>query len=124
MSCDCVSQDIGLFQKRDQTVRITITGPGDLTGAKIWFSVKDDKADIDTDALITKKTANNGGTDLQAKVTDGPNGIVEVYIAKEDTAAIDPGDYWYDVVLENSSGKRMQGVTPSRFTIMRPNTLT
>jgi hypothetical protein len=117
-------QGIAIFQKRDQTIRATITGPGDITGAKIWFTVKRDKADIDTDALITKKSQNNGGSDADAKVTDGPNGIVEVYIARDDTDHLDPGDYWYDVVIENVSGKRMQAVVPSTFTIMRPGTLT
>ena len=122
-TCDC-EQSVAIYRKRDRTLRITITGPGDLTGAKIWFSVKRDLDDEDADALIVKKSANNGGDDTEAKVYDGENGIIEVYIVPDDTEEIDEGDYWFDVVIETSSGRRLEAVGPSRFRILQPVTVT
>lgn len=123
MTCDC-EQSVAVYKKRDRTLRITLTGPGDITGAKIWFSVKKEKTDIDTDALITKKSLNNGGSDAQTMVTDGPNGVLEVYIVPDDTDHLAEGDYWFDVVIETSVGRRLEAVVPSRFRILQPVTLT
>ena len=123
ISCDC-EQSVAIYRKRDRTLRITITGPGDLTGAKIWFSVKRELGDDDADALIVKKSANNDGDDTQAKVYNGEDGIIEVYILPEDTEDIDEGDYWFDVVIETSSGRRLEAVGPSRFRIIQPVTMT
>jgi hypothetical protein len=95
-----------------------------LTGAKIWFSVKEDNDDPDGEALFTKKSANNGGSDAEAKVIDGPNGIIEVYILPDDTADIEAGDYLFDVVIETASGRKLEALGPSRFRILQPTTLT
>jgi hypothetical protein len=122
-SCSC-EQSVSIYQKRSLTLKITITGPGDLTDYKIWFSVKQYREDTDVDALITKKSLNNGGADTEAKVVDGPNGIIEVYIVPTDTDGVTPGDYLFDVVLESPTGSRMQAITPSNFSILRPITVT
>ena len=122
-TCDC-EKNVSMYRKRNRTIKFTITGPGDLTSAKFWFSVKTDKDDTDEDALIMKKSANNDGSDEQIKVTDGPNGVVEVYIVPEDTDDIEAGSYLFDLVLETEAGRRLQGVPPSSFKILQPTTLT
>ena len=121
-TCSCDST-VQIFRKRDRAIRVTVTGPGDLTGAKIWFSVKADLDDADGNALIVKKSANNNGSDEQAKVTDGPGGILEIYILSEDTENINEGDYWFDVVLEVDT-RKIEAVKPSRFRVVQPVTMT
>ena len=123
-TCDC-DITVKVFRKRDRTIRVTISGPGDLTDAKVWFSVKRELGDVDVEALITKMSANvTDGGDEQAKVIDGPNGILEIYIIQGDTADISEGDYWFDVVVETSSGRRLEAVRPSRFRVVQPVTMT
>lgn len=124
-----------MWKKRDETIQVTLYSyyvsagdsnnvPYDLTSAKIWFTVKSEKDDADASALIVKKSANNGGSDAQAKVTNATGGILEVYIDRGDTDDLDQGDYWYDVVIENQSGKRLQAIGPARLSIDQPVTVT
>ncbi len=119
---------IECYKKRSKTIRVTVqvstSVPLDLTGALIWFSVKRDNDDADTDSLISKKNLDNGGSDAEAQVVDGPNGILEVYIDPTDTEAMEAGDYKWDVVIETAAGRRKQAVNPSRFSIFQPTTLT
>lgn len=123
MSC-CTDTKVAVYRKRNRTIRITLTGPGDLTGAKIWFSVKDEKSDPDNDALILKKNLAAGGTDDQAKVIDGPNGIIEIYIVPTDTVSMSAGDYLYDVVIETAAGRKLEAIEPSTFRLIDPVTVT
>ena len=134
----CTGTKIEINKKRDKTIRITLAGPGDLTDAKIWFSVKDDTDEPDTEAYITKKSANNGGSDAQAKVVEAyiqdndPNsptykqmvGIIEIYLVPDDTQDMEVGDYLYDVVIETNIPRRLQAVRPSTFTVLQPVTNT
>ena len=115
----CCEKNIEMFLKRDRTIRITVSGAGDLTGSKIWFAVKEDKDDSDDDAIIMKKSANNDGSADQADVVDGPGGVIEVYIKPEDTSAIDPGVYIYGVAIETSSGRLLQVVDPSKISFKK-----
>lgn len=134
----CSGTTLGVFRKRDRTVRVTLAGPGDLTDAKVWFSVKMDDGDIDADALIAKKSIEAGGSDSEIKITQpyykdtDPDsstygqwvGTFEIYIEPDDTADIDPGSYLYDIVVETAAGRRLEAVAPSRFEIWQPVTLT
>lgn len=122
MSCyECPS--ISIFAGRDQTVQFTLTTgevPYDLTGAKVWLTVKDETADPDSEALILKRSLDAGGADTEVNIVDAENGILEVYFVPADTVDLDTGDssaYWFDVVVENSEGKQIQAVQPSRFTV-------
>lgn len=125
-SCICAGADVEVHKKRDRTLRLTIKNSdvGDITGSKLWMSVKERIEQADIDAVITKKSLNNGGSDSQAKVIDGANRIVEFYILPADTVALHEGDYWWDAVIELPSGRRLQLVPPSRFTVVTPVTVT
>lgn len=124
-TCVC-SEGVTIYKGRDRTLRATITTDvGDITGAKLWFSVKKEVSDADTDAVIIKKSANNSGSDAQAKVVDGPNRIVEFYITPTDTSALDHGNYSADAVIElPSSAKRYQLLENFEFRLRQPVTLT
>lgn len=130
MSCESCNHDRRIWKKRDETIRVTLYSdtensvPYDLTGAKIWFSIKAERDNPDAEALVTKKSANNGGSDAQAKVVDAENGVLEIYIDRTDTANLDNGSYWYDVVIENSSGKRLQAIDPASLSVEQPVTVT
>ena len=125
-ACDCSGGlVVSMYKNRNRTIRATITGPGDLTDAKIWFCVKASRTDADVDALITKKSANNGGSDSEAIVVDGPNGIIDIFIIPSDTTTMSaPVDYWFDIVIETAAGQRLEAVSPSTFRLLQPVTLT
>jgi len=125
-SCVCDGSDVEIDKMRNRTIRVTIntTTIGDITGSKLWLSVKERIEQDDADAEITKKSLNNGGADAQAMIVDGPNRIVEFYILPADTESLTEGDYWWDAVIEFASGTRLQLVPPSRFTVSTPVTIT
>lgn len=132
-TCQPCSNVVTVYRKRNHTVKVTMYNTGDLTGAKIWFSVKSSSADADAAALITKKSANNGGSDADAKVVtayaqDAETGcwysVIEVYLVEDDTKNLNPGDYLYDVVIQTSIGRKLQAVKPAPFKIEQPVTLT
>jgi hypothetical protein len=79
--------------------------------------VKRELGEPDTDALIIKRNTAAGGNDSQIKITDGPAGILYIYIKPADTVDLDAGDYWWDVVIESTIPKKMQAVSPSTFKI-------
>lgn len=123
-TCSCTS-GIEIFAGRDYTAQFTLTTstpspstPYDLTDASIWLTVKDDTSDADADALITKRNDLAGGADAQIKVVSpATDGVLEVYFVPADTNGWSEGTYWFDLVVENSAGKRVQAVAPSRFKV-------
>lgn len=129
MTVDCSScnYSVEVEKKRDKTIRVALeinSVAFDVTGASVWFSVKENLDDLDADALITKENAAAGGDDTQANITDGTGGIIEIYIKPADTVDMEAGDYWYDVVIETTVPRKLQAVSPSRFSVLQPVTLT
>lgn len=76
-------------------------GNGDpvaITGSTVYFTVKEDEYDTnasDTNALIQKTITSH---------TDAAGGITGWQLDDSDTY-IEPGKYYFDVVVEDSSGK-------------------
>lgn len=122
-TCACkTSITLYLYKGRDRTIRISIDGLGDITGFKVWFSVKSTR-DPEATALIDKRTFNNGGSDNQILITDGPNGILEVYIDPVDTTDLEYKDYWWDLVVGSTPPEKIrQIVDPSIFKLLKPVT--
>lgn len=114
---------VSVYRKRDRTIKVTILKPEDITGAKVWFSVKTEITDTDLAAVITKRNALNDGTDGQAKIVDGPGGVIEIYLKPADTQNLEPIEYWWDLVIETTAGKKIQVVSPSKFQILMPVTI-
>ena len=73
---------------------------------------------------ITKKSANNDGSDSEAIVADGPNRIVDFFLDETDTEDLAPATYNYDAVIEFSGGDKVQLIPPSEFIVKQPVTLT
>jgi hypothetical protein len=117
---------VAVYKTRGRTIKYTIqiktdvVDVSDLTNAEIWFTVKSDPADSTN--LIQKKTANlTGGSDLQVKVTDGPNGKIEVYISSIDTEDMESGEYKYDIAVKlDGATEPLEAVAPSTFTVKQP----
>jgi len=66
----------------------------DLSDSDIFFTVKKYSSDLDDDAYIQKDFAFVG---------DGGDGILEVYLANDETD-IEEGVYSYDVQVKNDQG--------------------
>ena len=71
----------------------------DISGAKIWLTVKRNQADADSAALLQYSTA---GVNIQ--ITDGVNGQFTVFFGSADTADL-AGTWWYDIKVRFVSGK-------------------
>jgi len=139
VSCLCDSK-VKIEKNRDKTLKLKIAGLGDITGSLIWFSVKEDKDDLDSEAVITKKNAAAGGSDTEAKVVEGYIketdetsqfynqyiGIIEIYLVPADTVDLEEGNYFYDVVMQigGGAGRKLQVMPPSGFQIRQPVTIT
>lgn len=70
-----------------------------LTGATLFFTVKEDADDLDVDALIVKETGSG------ISHTDVANGIALLSIDPEDTEDIAPGTYHWDSQIVTASGE-------------------
>lgn len=66
----------------------------DLTGAEIFFTVKEHSSDLDADAVLIKDFSFVG---------DGSSGILEVELEPTDTN-LDAKAYSYDVQVKNGEG--------------------
>lgn len=101
--------NITMFLRDDRTLSVTVNeengDPVNLTNAKLWFTVKQRATDLDTQALIRKKTASAGGSDDEIDITDATGGRAEVYIVPADTLNMNPGTYIYDVQVTLANGK-------------------
>lgn len=122
MSCLNNSEEADLLvltvvQGEDETFEIAVTDANDLaydlTGAKIYFTVR--KTWKSATAIIEKKTLNAGGTDAQILMmtpqTGATKGKAQIYIIPADTTVltndeVDEGTYVYDVWIVTAAGKR------------------
>lgn len=139
-TCLCDSK-VKIDKNRDKTLKLKIYGLGDISGSLIWCSVKEDRDEDDSEAVIVKKSSGIvGGGDEQAKVVEGyikdtdetsqfydkMIGIVEIYLVPADTVDLEEGNYFYDVVMQvgGGSGRKLQIMDASGFQIKQPVTLT
>lgn len=97
----------------------------DLTGAKIYFTVK--KRWKDVAVLIAKATSNAGGTDdqiLMLAQTGLTKGKAQIFIVPEDTSSLsntqvdDASNYVYDAWIVTTSGKHKPVRRIKSFEIM------
>lgn len=101
---------LALFIRNDRTFPVSVnystTGnPVDLTGAKIWFTVKTRPKDEDADALVFKRNTAAGGGDTEIKVTNVAGGQLDVYLVPADTENVDMGTYDYGIRVTLANGK-------------------
>lgn len=104
------SNRVTMYLRDDRTLSVAVnyesTGdPVDLTGSKLWFTVKTKTTDADTEALIMKRNTLAGGGDTEFKILDATGGLAEVYLVPADTEEMDPGIYTYDIQTILANGK-------------------
>ena len=102
--------NVTMYRGNDRSLRASINAEGtgdptDLTGAKVWFTVKERLSDLDAAAVIQKKNTAAGGSAAEIEIVDAPGGQVLIYIDPEDTDAVPAATYSFDVKVELGSGK-------------------
>lgn len=117
---------IRVFIGNDRTLTVTanykdeegnITGPVDLTGAKVWMTVKQRTGDPDSAAIFMRRNTAAGGDDSEIRViTPATNGQVEVYIVPSNTRGVGAGTYQYDIQVITSDGKTYT-ITRAKITL-------
>jgi hypothetical protein len=103
---------VTMFIRDDRTLEVSVNAntspqtPQDLTGAKVWMTVKDRTSDLDSSAHIMKRNAAAGGSDSEIKIlTPATNGQLEIYLVPADTENMNPGTYVYDVQVKLANDK-------------------
>lgn len=101
------------------TVRDAAKQTVDLTGAKVWFTVKERLEDISP--VISKRNVAAGGSALEAEVTPQTGttkGKLRIYLTPSDSANLDTTKtYVCDVWIELTSGKRHQVIKRRAFVV-------
>lgn len=87
----------------------------DLTGAKVWFTVKNRVED--TSPAISKRNTLAGGADTEVLIVTPLEGLVEIYLIPTDTTNLTATTYIADVWVELASGKRWPIMRRRAFTI-------
>jgi len=69
--------------------------PLDITGWKIYFTMKKSKADPDEKAILAKDITEH---------SDPQNGITQLFLTNVETAEFKRGDYFYDIQAKDNEG--------------------
>lgn len=73
----------------------------DLTGADLFFTMKESISDSDNAAVVVKDTDLEGGIVIGSPATAGE---AKLFFYPGDTSTLDPQDYVFDIQLKTSSG--------------------
>ena len=88
-----------MFRGDGRNYEITITDEDDvvvdITGAKIWFTLKSSYDEADADAEFQLSSADAS----EIALTDPVNGIAEIYISNDNTKDLLGQTYYFDVQL-------------------------
>ena len=98
----------------------------DITGAKVWATVK--RCPCSTDALVTKRNVAAGGSASEIVILGQfaapTRGQAQVYLDDTDTAAYFRGARFYFDAWMELTGKRVQVAAPLEFVIGQSITTT
>lgn len=75
--------------------------PVNLTGVKMWFTLKDDRNDPDSEALIQ---VNNIDDPSQVYYTQPTAGRAQIALLPGDTVALVDNAFYYDIQILETSG--------------------
>lgn len=68
----------------------------DITGAKIWFTLKESYDDLDVNAAVQLTTDNAA----EISITDATNGLAVIYIKNTHTSGLSIRSYFMDVQIK------------------------
>jgi len=74
--------------------------PINITGGKLYFTLKNSVSDPDPGALQLTSATGEGIT-----ITDAPNGAATMTMTSAQTAALNVQTYYYDIQYKSSSGE-------------------
>lgn len=74
--------------------------PLDLSGAKIWFTIKEEESDTDAEALLQY----DSDTVSDIEITDAVNGKFIIHLQSADTLQLN-GVWLYDIKTKLATGK-------------------
>jgi len=104
----------------DRTFRLLVTdndgNPVDLTGATLYFTVKDGLS-ATAITILTKTSASSAQIAIQNQLVPATKGMALIYLVPTDTATQAPGQYYYDAWLKTVDGKKVDLLPPSTFEI-------
>lgn len=72
----------------------------DLTDSTLFFTVKQQKGDSDSSAVIKKSSPIADGINI----TNASNGLATVSLSPDDTDSLKTGPHWYDIQIKTPSG--------------------
>jgi len=114
----CTRQDKTMIRGVTKTFRIVVSDEAgdavDLTGATVYFWVKENVSD--TTPVITKNSDNAGEAEILTQAGD-TLGKADIFLNPNDTQSLDPGTYYYDVLVQLSTGDRYVVVNPAKLFI-------
>lgn len=106
---------IVIVRGSSKTLELTVTDEDDkvvdLTGGRVYFSVK--VSTSDPQPLFQKSSL----VTTQAEITQPRLGIARIYLQPSDTQNLDPHEYVFDVWVILANGKRYPVVKPSIFAV-------
>ena len=101
-----MSIKLEIYRGDEPTYILTIKNYGanvNLTGYKIWFTVKESYSDADDDAVIQMSSADVSEIEILDQTSY--KGQVKIYLSKTETALLSQGTYVFDVQMKTSAGK-------------------
>lgn len=116
------SNSLSVIQGSSKTLELTVTNsddntPVDLTGATIYFTMKD--VITDPQAVLQKISTDTA----QIEITTPRDGKAQIKFLPADTKTKDPGTYTFDVWAVLASGKRIVPIPPTTLKIERSVTV-
>ena len=106
MSSANIDNKIVIYIGNSEEFDLEVTDEDDvavpIVDAEIIFSVKEDFTD--EGYIFQRKNSFAGGDDTEIKITDGGNGIAEIYLVPDNTKDLMAGTYVYDVWVKLTSG--------------------
>jgi hypothetical protein len=85
------------------TLKVTVykgvtTTVADLTGSKLYFTVKQRESDADSKAVLSKTSDAGGGM----AISEPLSGEVLITISAEESRSLLTGTHWFDIQLKDS----------------------
>lgn len=106
---------LDLYRGSSRTMDLAVVDengdPQDLTGSKLFFTVKLHETD---ELSLIQKTSDASD---EIEIVSALEGLARVYIVPDDTKTLMPREYVFDVWIQLPSGSRHVVIPPSTFLV-------